>query len=128
MQNIQNIIYSTVGKSSPRTGATWEQSVCGGWRVNRGGTHFYHNGIHLFYHEGTQFFSHDECGCDHDGGGGADDVSYEDGDGNDGGDDDCKDDHGGGDVQAQPEEQQSWQVESVSLTPQHSATKPRRVM
>ena len=27
-----------------------------------------------------------------------------------------------------PEEQQSWQVESVSLTPQHSAAKPRRVM
>ena len=37
-------------------------------------------------------------------------------------------DYGGGDVQAPPEEQQSWQVESVSLTPQHSATKPRRVM
>ena len=71
------------------------------------------------------FLSHGDCGCDHDG---EDDVRYEDGDGNDGGDDDCKDDHGGGDVQAQPEEQQSWQVESVSLTPQHSATKPRRVM
>ena len=27
-----------------------------------------------------------------------------------------------------PEEQQSWQVESVSLTPQHSAARPRRVM
>ena len=79
----------------------------------------------FFYHDGAQFFSHDGSGCDHDG---EDDVSYEDGDCNDGGDDDCKDDHGGGDVQAQPEEQQSWQVESVSLTPQHSATKPRRVM
>ena len=55
------------------------------------------------------------------------DMKMVNGDGNDGGDDDCKDDHGG-DVQAQPEEQQSWQVESVSLTPQHSATKPRRVM
>ena len=86
---------------------------------------FYHDGEHLFYHDGTQFFSHDDSGCDHDG---EDDVSYKDGDGNDDGDDDCKDDHGGGDVQAQPEEQQSWQVESVSLTPQHSATKPRRVM
>ena len=27
-----------------------------------------------------------------------------------------------------PEEQKSWQVESVSLTPQHSAARPRRVM
>ena len=69
------------------------------------------------------FFSHNDVGSDQDG---EDDVSYEDGDG---GNDDCKDDYyGGGDVQTQPEEQQSWQVESVSLTPQHSATKPRRVM
>ena len=78
----------------------------------------------FLYHDRTQFFSLDDSGGDHDG---EDDVRYEDGDGNDGGDDDCKDDHGG-DVQAPPEEQQSWQVESVSLTPQHSATKPRRVM
>ena len=79
----------------------------------------------FFHHDGAQFFSHNDSGCDHDG---EDDVSYEDGDGNEVGDDDCKDDHGGGDVEAQPEEQQSWQVESVSLTPQHSAIKPRRVM
>ena len=31
-------------------------------------------------------------------------------------------------VMDKPEEQQSWQVESVSLTPQHSAARPRRVM
>ena len=40
-------------------------------------------------------------------------------------------DEGGGDGEASedaPEEQKSWQVESVSLTPQHSAARPRRVM
>ena len=41
-------------------------------------------------------------------------------------DDGCGSDGEAGDEA--PEEQQSRQVESVSLTPQHSAAKPRRVM
>ena len=45
---------------------------------------------------------------------GADDGDYDDSSDNDG---DYK-----------PDEQQSLQVESVSLTPQHSAASPRRVM